>query len=181
MSQEPCKDLSSGLKWSEVAEDSGPNSTASPGEAPRGFLSARVDEKGRLKLPSAIAQYLAGLGENRVFVTTLNGSTARIYPLSAWRQAETILEEAGEDADVREDVAFIAYHFGADSDIDPQGRVLVPTDLRRALKLENEQVFLRCFKQRIDVIGREVYEQRLAKAMEGLGDKLQSLEKKGLR
>jgi len=92
-----------------------------------------------------------------------------------------MLEEAGDDADIREDVAFIAYHYGADSEIDPQGRVLVPTDLRRALKLENEQVYLRCFKQRIDVIGREVYEQRLARASEGIADKLQSLEKKGLR
>ena len=92
-----------------------------------------------------------------------------------------MLEQAGEDADDREDVAFIAYHYGADSDVDAQGRVLVPTELRRALKLENEQVYLRCFKQRIDVIGREVYEQRLAKAMEGIGEKLGSLEKKGLR
>jgi MraZ protein len=154
---------------------------ASPQEPPRGFLTARVDEKGRLKLPSAIAQYLAGTGDQKVFVTTLNASTVRIYPISSWRETEKLLEEAGEDAETREDVAFIAYHFGADSDIDPQGRVLVPTELRRALKLENEQVYLRCFKQRIDVIGREVYEQRLAKAMEGVGEKLQSLEKKGLR
>jgi MraZ protein len=164
-----------------VAEENGLISTAPPVEAPRGFLSARVDEKGRLKLPAAITQYLGALGERKVFVTTLNGSTARIYPISAWLQTENALEEAGEDADVREDVAFIAYHFGADSEIDPQGRVLVPTDLRRALKLENEQVYLRCFKQRIDVIGREVYEQRLTKAMEGLGEKLQGLEKRGLR
>jgi MraZ protein len=164
-----------------VAEENGLISTAPPVEAPRGFLSARVDEKGRLKLPAAITQYLGALGEHTVFVTTLNGSTARIYPISAWLQTENMLEEAGEDADVREDVAFIAYHFGADSEIDPQGRVLVPTDLRRALKLENEQVYLRCFKQRIDVIGREVYEQRLTKAMEGLGEKLQGLEKRGLR
>jgi MraZ protein len=164
-----------------VAEENGPTSTATPVEAPRGFLSARVDEKGRLKLPAAITQYLAGLGENKVFVTTLNGSTARIYPISAWLQAEDMLEEAGEDADAREDVAFVAYHFGADSDIDPQGRVLVPTDLRRALKLENEQVYLRCFKQRIDVIGREVYEGRLTKALEGISEKVQALEKKGLR
>jgi MraZ protein len=121
------------------------------------------------------------MGENKVFVTTLNGSTARIYPISVWLQTENMLEEAGEDADVREDVAFVAFHFGADSEIDPQGRVLVPTDLRRALKLENEQVYLRCFKQRIDVIGREVYEQRLTKAMEGLGEQLQGLEKRGLR
>jgi len=164
-----------------VAEENGLISTAPPVEAPRGFLSARIDEKGRLKLPAAITQYLGALGERKVFVTTLNGSTARIYPISAWLQTENALEEAGEDADVREDVAFIAYHFGADSEIDPQGRVLVPTDLRRALKLENEQVYLRCFKQRIDVIGREVYEQRLTKAMEGLGEKLQGLEKRGLR
>jgi MraZ protein len=164
-----------------VAEENGLISTAPPVEAPRGFLSARVDEKGRLKLPAAITQYLGALGERKVFVTTLNGSTARIYPISAWLQTENTLGEAGEDADVREDVAFVAYHFGADSEIDPQGRVLVPTDLRRALKLENEQVYLRCFKQRIDVIGREVYEQRLTKAMEGLGEKLQGLEKRGLR
>jgi hypothetical protein len=49
------------------------------------------------------------------------------------------------------------------------------------LKLENEQVYLRCFKQRIDVIGREAYERRLTKAMEGIGEKVQGLEKKGLR
>jgi len=164
-----------------VAEDNGSINTATPVEAPRGFLSARVDEKGRLKLPAAITQYLVALGEQKVFVTTLNGSTARIYPISAWLQTEDMLEEAGEDAEAREDVAFVAYHFGADSEIDPQGRVLVPTDLRRTLKLENEQVYLRCFKQRIDVIGREAYEQRLRKAMGGIGEKVQGLEKKGLR
>jgi len=164
-----------------VADDNGQSSAAAQVEAPRGFLSARVDEKGRLKLPSAITQYLGALGDGRVFITTLNASTVRIYPISVWQQTESMLEEAGDDADVREDVAFIAYHYGADSDIDAQGRVLVPTELRRALNLENEQVYLRCFKQRIDVIGREVYEQRLAKAMEGIGDKVGSLEKKGLR
>ena len=74
-----------------------------------------------------------------------------------------------------------AYHFGADSDVDAQGRVLVPTELRRKLAFEGEQVFLRCFKQRIEVIGREVYEQRFTKAMEGLDGKVQGLEKKGLR
>ena len=146
-----------------------------------GFLSARVDEKGRLKLPAAIAEYVAALGDQRVFVTTVNGSTARIYPISVWRQNEFLLEEGGEDTDLKEDVAFVAYHFGADSDVDAQGRVLVPTELRRKLRLEGEQVYLRCFKQRIEVIGKDVYEQRLAKAMAGLDGKGQDLEKKGLR
>lgn len=164
-----------------MAEDGG--QTAVPGrvEAPRGFLGARVDEKGRLKLPAAIVQYLEAFGEKKVFITTLNGSTARIYPISVWRETEQFLEEAGEDTEEREDVAFVAYHYGADDEVDGQGRVLVPAELRRALKIENEQVFLRCFKQRIDVLGRDIYEQRLSSAMNGLDGKVQDLVKKGMR
>lgn len=152
-----------------------------PVEAPRGFHAARVDEKGRLKLPAAIVQYLESFGEKKVFITTLNGSTARIYPIAVWRETEQLLEEPGDDADIREDVAFIADHYGADDEIDGQGRVLVPADLRRELKLESEQVFLRCFKQRIDIYGRDVYEARLGRAKENLLDKVQGLEKKGVR
>lgn len=150
-------------------------------EAPRGFFPARVDEKGRLKLPSVIAEYIAALGDQKVFVTTVDGSTARIYPISAWRRNEILLEEGGEDTELREDVAFVAYHFGADSDIDAQGRVLMPTGLRRKLGMEGEQVHLRCFKQRIDVLGEAIYNERLEKALAGLNEKRQDLEKKGLR
>lgn len=128
-----------------------------------------------------MVQYLNGFGERKVFITTLNVKTARIYPISVWKRTEAALEESGEDSDVRDDVAFIAYHYGADDEIDGQGRVLVPTELRRKLKLENEQVYLRCTKQRIEVIGREMYESRLADAVAGADEKLLSLEKKGLR
>ena len=162
-------------------ENGGQIISGGPGEAPRGFHGARVDEKGRLKLPAAIVQYLESFGERKVFITTLNASTARIYPISVWRETERLLEEAGEDADVREDVAFIADHYGADDEMDAQGRVLMPSELRRELKLEGEQVFLRCFKQRIDVFGREVYEARLGRAKESLPEKVQGLEKKGVR
>lgn len=164
-----------------MAENSGQSSLPAPVEAPRGFLSARVDEKGRLKLPSSVVQYLESFGERKVFITTLNASTARIYPISVWLETERSLEESGDDLDEREDVAFIANHFGADDEMDAQGRLLVPTELRRTLKLENEQVYLRCAKRRIDIFGREVYERRLAKAMEGIGEKAQGLEKRGLR
>jgi len=42
-------------------------------------------------------------------------------------------------------------------------------------------VHLRCFKQRIDVIGDAVYNERLEKALAGINEKRQDLEKKGLR
>ena len=150
-------------------------------EAPRGTLSGRVDEKGRLKLPAAVAQYLDGFGERKVFVTTLNTSTALIYPISVWRGTETMLQEPGDDADLRSDVAFIANHYGEDTEIDAQGRVLLPTTLRRDLELERDDVHLLCFKQRIEIFGSKVYAERLEAAKSGLGEKLRALEKKGLR
>jgi MraZ protein len=164
-----------------VDQGNGPGGSSATIEAPRGVHGARVDEKGRLKLPAAIAEYVAALGDRKVFVTTINGSTARIYPISVWRQNEILLEADGEDTSLKEDVAFVAYHYGADSDVDAQGRVLVPAELRRKLNMEGEQVYLRCFRQRIEVTGKDVYEQRFNQAMAGLDAKVESLEKKGLR
>ncbi len=152
-----------------------------PVEAPRGTLQGRVDEKGRLKLPAAVGQYLEGFGERKVFVTTLNTSTVLIYPISVWRETERMLQEPGEDADVRADVAFVANHYGEDVEVDSQGRVLMPTTLRRDLELEKDDVHLVCYKQRIEVYGSKVYSQRLEAAKTNLSDKLKALEKKGLR
>ena len=150
-------------------------------EPPRGTFSGRVDEKGRLKLPAPIAQYLGKLGEQKVFVTTLNTSTALIYPISVWRETENMLEEPGEDADLRADVAFVANHYGEDTEIDAQGRVLMPTTLRRELGLEKDDVHLLCYKRRIEVFGSRVYSERLETARTDLAGKLKALEKKGLR
>ena len=162
-------------------ESSGQLHTPAAVEAPRGTLSGRVDEKGRLKLPSAIVQYLEALGERNVFVTTLNISTALIYPISVWRETENMLQEPGEDADSRADVAFVANHYGEDAEIDGQGRVLLPTTLRRELELEKDDVHLLCYKRRIEIFGSKTYEQRLAKAKTNLAEKVGALEKKGLR
>ena len=150
-------------------------------DAPRGVFSGRVDEKGRLKLPSDIQQYLSRLGETKVFVTTLDGSITRLYPISVWRANEFLFDNAGDEAEAAEAISLIANHYGADSEIDNQGRVLVPTELRRELGIENQTVYLECYKGRINVYGKEMYEQRVAAARVNLPDKLKALERKGLK
>lgn len=162
-------------------EDPAQVSSPPPVEAPRGTLNGRVDEKGRLKLPTALAQYLENLGERKVFITTLNVSTALIYPISVWKETEKMLQEPGEDADLRAEVAMVANHYGEDVEVDGQGRVLVPTTLRRDLELEKSDVYLLCFKGRIEMLGSKVYEQRLNKAKANVAEKVALLEKKGLR
>ena len=54
-------------------------------------------------------------------------------------------------------MAFIANHYGEDTEVDAQGRVLMPTTLRRDLELEKDDVHLLWYKQRIEVFVRGVF------------------------
>lgn len=150
-------------------------------EPPRGSHEASVDAKGRLKLPSAFLKYLESFGDKRVFVTSLDARIVRIYPISVWKENEIFFESASEDPDASADVAFVANHFGADAEPDAQGRVLLPTVLRRKLVLEDQPVWMDCYRGRINVYGTEIYEERERRAMENLPEKLRVLEKKGLK
>jgi DNA-binding transcriptional regulator/RsmH inhibitor MraZ len=85
-----------------------------------------------------------------------------------------------ENARAAADVAMVANHFGGDSEIDTQGRVLLPTNLRRTLGLENDTVWIEHHRGRFNVYSDAVYQQRLTGAMEGLADKLETLERQGL-
>jgi len=43
---------------------------------------ARVDDKGRLKLPVGFQQYFAGLQEKKLFVTSLDRRIGQIYSIA---------------------------------------------------------------------------------------------------
>jgi len=155
-------------------------------EPPLGIYPARVDEKGRLKLPADMQRYLAAViesdgSEPRVFVTSLDLRIARIYPVSLWKQNEILLEQETDDPGEAEDIAFLAKDLGGSSDIDSQGRVLVPAELRRLLNVEGQPVWLDCYKGRINVYGKEVYEERQRRYRENTLEKLRKLERKGLK
>ena len=146
-----------------------------------GIFQARCDDKGRLKLPSRFSEYLKALGAEKVFITTVDMKLARIYTQKGWERNQAFFESAGEEAEIAEDVAFVANLYGGESEIDAQGRVLVPTELRRALEIEAQPVWLDCYNGRINVFGKKVYEERMQRAMANLGEKVKALEKKGLK
>jgi len=131
-------------------------------------------------------RYLAAViesdgSEPRVFVTSLDLRIARIYPVSLWKQNEILLEQETDDPGEAEDIAFLAKDLGGSSDIDSQGRVLVPAELRRLLNVEGQPVWLDCYKGRINVYGKEVYEERQRRYRENTLEKLRKLERKGLK
>jgi MraZ protein len=151
-----------------------------PVEHPRGIYPARVDDKGRLKLPADFHRYLTEIGATKVFVTSFDERIGRIYPIPVWKQVEALLNSAGEGADEAEDLLFTANDLGGDAELDPQGRLLVPAPLRKVMKAENQPVWLEHQKGHIKVFGAEVYEERKQRASLNRGDKLKAFERKGL-
>ncbi|MGA2598998.1 MAG: hypothetical protein ABSH09_18650 [Bryobacteraceae bacterium] len=158
-----------------------PDIKTTPVEPPRGIHDARVDEKGRLKLPGNFQDFLNGLGEKKVFITSLDSRTARIYPTSVWKENEKLLAESIDDPESAEDIAFMANELGDDSELDAQGRVLINTKLRRLLSLESQPVWLECYQGGINIYNKEVYEERQRRSRENLAAKLAAFKKKGLR
>jgi MraZ protein len=54
-------------------------------EPPRGMYPARLDDKGRVKLPTSFQQFFGALREKKLFVTSLDRRIAQIYPMVVWR------------------------------------------------------------------------------------------------
>ncbi len=154
---------------------------SAPLEPPRGAYPARVDEKGRLRLPANFQAYLESLPEKKVFATSLDMATARIYPIAVWRANEELYENDNEIADEATDVQFIANHLGSDVEMDSQGRILLSPELRRTLKLENQPVRVEFSRGAIDVYSEEQYEARMRRASQALEEKLAKLRKKGMK
>jgi MraZ protein len=154
----------------------------SPVEPPRGSFPAHVDDKGRLKLPVNFQQFLGGTGDQKLFVTSTDGRIARIYPISVWEQNEKFLEQlSAEDPEAADSLGFLANHYGAESKMDPQGRVTLPTELRREFSLENQEVRVECSMGAINVYSMAEYAARAERYRENLESKLNAAKKKGFK
>ncbi len=150
-------------------------------EPPLGIFEAKCDDKGRLKLPVRFAMFLKHSGVARVFITTIDLRSARIYPEKVWESNQNFFDEPGEDTELAEDISFIANLYGDFSTLDEHGRVLVPTNLRRKLEFEKQSVWLENYRGHINVHPRKVYDERMARALVGVADNAKVLDRKGFR
>jgi MraZ protein len=106
----------------------------------RGSAPARLDEKGRVKVPTLFRQQIEEAYGAELFVTSLTGRNVLLYPLAIWRALEEKL--AGLPAIHRAKTKYLerVNYFGQDAAMDGQGRVLVPQILRDAVKLPPDVV-----------------------------------------
>ena len=140
----------------------------------------RVDDKGRLKLPVGFQEFITGLAEKKLFVTSLDRRIGQIYPIAIWRENKKFLIDYRQNPKAAGRIAFNAQDLGADSEMDGQGRVLLPPEMRRELGIENQSVRLFAYKGRIEILSEAIYEQRKQQSAASAEADLETLEGAGL-
>jgi MraZ protein len=106
----------------------------------RGSASATVDDKGRLKIPTDFRRLLEERWGPEVFITSPDGTAARIYPLPVWEELETRLLRMPSTDKSRNRYLERVNYFGLQARLDPQGRVLIPQPLRERAGMSGEVV-----------------------------------------
>jgi len=107
----------------------------------RGNYPAKVDEKGRLKIPAAFLEGLREYG-NQFYITSTTGETARIYPLSVWGEIEDKLAKLPSAHKSKRKFLMRTSYFGQVVELDGQGRVLLPSILREAAQTKGDVAVL---------------------------------------
>jgi MraZ protein len=103
----------------------------------RGNCPAKVDDKGRLKVP---AVFLEGLKEygTQFYITSITGEDARIYPLSVWSEIEDRLAALPSQHQGKRKFLLRTSYYGQQVEVDGQGRLLLPGVLRDSAQLKAE-------------------------------------------
>lgn len=108
----------------------------------RGNNPATVDDKGRLKIPTAFRTELDEQYGQDFFVTSLNGESAWIYPLPAWVKIEEKLATLPSMNKAKKHFLDRTNYWGQMSRTDSQGRVLIPALLRDSAGMQGEVAVL---------------------------------------
>jgi MraZ protein len=113
----------------------------------RGNAPARIDDKGRLKVPNKFLSLVESGYGRELFVTSVTGENVRIYPMPVWLEIERKLGEMPSTNPARLRFLDRVSYFGQLGQLDGQGRVLIPVRLRETATMSGD----------VDVLGKLNY------------------------
>lgn len=126
----------------------------------RGSAPAKIDVKGRLKVPTDFRRILEESYGPEVFITSIEGRSAVLYPLQVWEDIERKL--AGVPSSDRAKQRFLerVNYFGQQLRLDAQGRLVIPAILRERAEMVGEVVVSGRIEH-LEVWNRERFDQKL--------------------
>jgi len=107
-----------------------------------GHAPAKVDEKGRLKIPAGFRKLIEEKFGSECFITSTDGERAVIYPMPVWHDFQGRLSKVPSTSVAKQKLLERANYFGQLSTIDTQGRVLVPAVLRNVAGIAEDVVVI---------------------------------------
>ncbi|OFW16575.1 MAG: MraZ family transcriptional regulator [Acidobacteria bacterium RIFCSPLOWO2_12_FULL_66_10] len=113
----------------------------------RGNAPARIDDKGRLKVPNAFRSLLENKYGRELFLTSLTGEYVRVYPMPVWLEIEEKLGQAPSTHPAKLRYLDRVNYFGQLAELDVQGRVIIPVRLRESATMNGD----------VDVLGQYNY------------------------
>ena len=143
----------------------------------RGHEQARIDDKGRLKVPNVFRSLLETKYGRELFLTSLTGEYVRVYPMPVWLEKEEKLAQMPSTHPSRLRFLDRVNFFGQQAELDTQGRVLIPARLRDTATMSGDVDVLGQFNF-LDVwnhdrflsrLQREPYTEEDARALSGFG------------
>ena len=108
----------------------------------RGNYPTRVDEKGRLKIPSEFKRLVDEKYGAQFYITSLDGKVALIYPFEEWQRIEEKLARLSNFNPTKKKFLTRTNYYGQVVEMDAQGRLLIPALLRQAAQIRGEVAVL---------------------------------------
>ena len=107
-----------------------------------GSFTAKIDEKSRLRLPARFRRDMPPTEDNTYYVTSDDGQCAQISPLPVWERVAQKLQEHPRMDPAKQKLQRITSYYGLVSQMDPQGRILIPQLLRDDANISGDVVVI---------------------------------------
>ena len=104
----------------------------------RGNHPARMDEKGRLKVPAEFKRVMDEKYGQQFYITSLDGKVAQVYPFEEWERIEQKLASLPTFNPTKKKFLDRVNYYGQSVEMDGQGRLLMPQLLREAAQIKGE-------------------------------------------
>src|ERR1700723_1719448 len=130
----------------------------------RGNHPARVDEKGRLKVPAEFKRVMEEKYAQKFYITSLDGIVAQVYPFEEWERIEQKLAALSTFNPTKKRFLSRVNYYGQVVEMDGQGRLLIPQLLRDAAQIKGEVAVLGNLTylevRNLEVFRKEIEEQQ---------------------
>ncbi len=126
----------------------------------RGNSPTKVDEKGRVKIPTIFRSEIEQQHGVEFYVTSLYGDSVRVYPFPVWNEIEQKISEAPSTNVAIKRFLRNTNYYGQMVTMDNQGRILIPPMLRESAQVRDEVTVMGALKY-LEIWNSAVFKKKM--------------------